>query len=378
MDTIYIIFDKIPKAEDGGLVATYARFVEEFKNDYNIVLLSIFNSGLNNIKEFKDLSKISLSNFEIDNRFHKAFSHLINGKPLLFLKALVSALFFFLYIPIAKHKTKEILKGQIVIASCPAAAMFLSRSIKYILEIHINFEYFWGKNPLGRLQGILIPAPYLVLFRNKTDAAKGASRFRSSYIYNGFDSSTIPTPDPNRSHNHSAVFVGRLEPQKNPLMLLECASQVHEQITDFNLDIYGTGSLENVLKDRINANNMTDYVHLKGFSSDKSIYSRYEQTWLTSNFEGFGLVLTESMANATPVVTTRWGDAVFEIVKNNETGFIATGVNDFSAKAVKLFLDTTLQENMRKNAYHDFTNRFSMEQHKNRWLNILNDIYKLY
>lgn len=94
MDTIYIIFDKTPKIEDGGLVATYARFVEEFKNDYNIVLLSVFNNGINNIKEFDSLTKINLSNYNIDNRFYKALAYLRSGKLLLFLKALFSALFF--------------------------------------------------------------------------------------------------------------------------------------------------------------------------------------------------------------------------------------------------------------------------------------------
>lgn len=185
---------------------------------------------------------------------------------------------------------------------------------------------------------MLIPSPYLVLFRNKTDAAKGASRFNADYIYNGFDDSLIQTPDLNRPHNHSAVFVGRLEPQKNPSMLLECAKQVHKQINDFHLDIYGTGSLLETLKNQIETNNMTDYVHLKGFTKDKSVYSLYEQTWLTSKFEGFGLVLAESMANATPVVTTQWGDAVFEIVKDEETGFIATDTNDFSKKQFSYFL----------------------------------------
>ena len=375
MNTIYIIFDKIPKAEDGGLVATYARFVEEFKDDYNIVLLSIFNSDVNNIKEFDNLPKINLCNFNLDNRFYKAFTYLFSGKPLLFLKGLFSALFFFLYIPIAKHKTKKILREQIVIASCPAAAMFLSRSIKYILEIHTNFEYFWGNNPLGRLQGVLIPSPYLVLFRNKTDAIKGASRFNSDYIYNGFDNSSIPTPNLSRDHNHSAIFVGRLEPHKNPFMLLECAKRVHERISDFNLDIYGTGSLSKPLQNQIDTNDMTNYVHLKGFTSDKSIYSHYEQTWLTSKFEGFGLVLTESMANGTPVITTQWGDAVFEIVRENETGFITTSVNDFSSKAIELFTNKGLQENMRKNALEDFTNRFSMQQNRKRWLKILQETF---
>ena len=39
---VFILFDKIPRKEDGGLVATYAEFVREFKDIYDISFISIF------------------------------------------------------------------------------------------------------------------------------------------------------------------------------------------------------------------------------------------------------------------------------------------------------------------------------------------------
>ena len=110
---------------------------------------------------------------------------------------------------------------------------------------------------------------------------------------------------------------------------------------------------------------------------DKSVYSKYEIFWLTSTNEGFGLVLAESMANKTPVITTDWGDAVYEIVKNGRTGFIAQSSTKYADYSIRLLLDSELREIMGKEGRSDFEQRFSAEQNKERWIDILNSIYSL-
>lgn len=375
MKPLYIVFDQLPSKTDGGLVATYARLVEELSDSYEITILNIFAGKENDIEEFSDVPIVSLCPIKIDNRFHKAFSLLREGKIGGFFWAFFSLLAFFALIPIARLKTSASLSDTMVIASSPAAAIFLGKKVKYLLEIHTNFEYFWGNNPIGRLQSRLFNPPALTLFRNKTDAEKGSKLFPSSYIYNGFDDSFLK---PARQRKpHSALFVGRLEPQKNPLKLLECAELVLEKVPDFTLDIYGTGSLKTALENEIEKRNLKKSVSLKGFTVDKSVYSKYEIFWLTSTNEGFGLVLAESMANKTPVITTDWGDAVYEIVKNGRTGFIAQSSTKYADYSIRLLLDSELREIMGKEGRSDFEQRFSAEQNKERWIDILNSIYSL-
>ncbi len=356
-------------------MATYARLVEELSDTYEITILNIFDGKENDIEEFSDVPIVSLCPIKIDNRFHKAFSLLRKGKIGAFFWALFSFFAFFASIPIARRKTSTSLNDAMVVASSPAAAIFLGKKARYLLEIHTNFEYFWGNNPIGRLQSSLFNPPVLTLFRNETDAEKGSNLFPSSYIYNGFDDSSLK-PAKRRKH-HSALFVGRLEQQKNPLRLLECAELVLEKVPDFTLDIYGTGSLKTALENEIEKRNLGKCVSLKGFTTDKSVYSGYEILWLTSTNEGFGLVLAESMANRTPVITTDWGDAVYEIVKNGRTGFIAQSSTKFADYSTRLLLDSDLREKMGKEGRSDFEQRFSAEQNKERWIDILNSTYSL-
>lgn len=373
MKPLYIVFDQLPSKTDGGLVATYARLVEELSDTYEITILNIFDGKENDIEEFNNVPIISLCPIKIDNRFYKAFSLLHKGKIGGFFWALFSFFAFFASIPIVRHKTSASLNDAMVIASSPAAAIFLGKKVRYLLEIHINFEYFWGNNPIGRFQSSLFNPPVLTLFRNKTDAEKGSELFPSSYIYNGFDDSSLK-PAKQRKR-HSALFVGRLEQQKNPLRLLECAELVLEKVPDFTLDIYGTGSLEASLTNEIEKRNLGKCVSLKGFTANKSVYSGYEIFWLTSTNEGFGLVLTESMANGTPVITTNWGDAVGEIVKNGKTGFIAQSSTEFANCSTKLLLDPELREEMGVEGRSDFAQRFSAKQNKERWIEILSSNY---
>ena len=373
MEKLYIIFDQLPRKADGGLVATYARLVEELSGSYEIEIINIFAGEENDIEEFNKVHIAHLCPIKIDNRFYRAFSSLKEGDLRGFAWSLVSFASFFFFAPIARAKTSSLLRNEKVIASSPAAAIFLGRKVRYLLEIHINFEYFWGDNLIGKLQGKLFNPPLLTLFRNKTDAKKGAELFPSSYIYNGFDASHLSLSR-NRKNN-SALFVGRLEAQKNPLMLLDCAEQVAHSVPGFTLDIYGTGSLYQRIQAEIEKRNLTHVVTLKGFTSDKSIYSNYEVFWLTSTNEGFGLVLTEAMANKTPVITTNWGDAVEEIVKHGETGFIANSLGEFCNYSTMLLADAQLRDRMGNAGRQDFDQRFSSAQNKIRWLELLDRNY---
>lgn len=374
MKKIFLIFDQLPHKKDGGLIATYVRFIQTFSDKYEISIVSIFNNGGNDIEELDSTPIINFSKYNIDNRFFKAVSYLKKGRFKDCLHAIFSAITFFLFIPVARKKSVDLLSDAIIIASSPAAAIFLSKQIRYILEVHTKFEYFWGSNLIGRLQSALIPKPALAIFRNKADAKKAAKKFPSGYIYNGFDNSMIPHQTEIQLRNRrpfSALYVGGLVEHKNPMMLLECAQLIKKEIPSFTLDIYGTGNLERKLEEEIAKRGLQNTVKLRGFTEDKSVYSNYELFWFTSKLDGFGLVLIESMANATPVITTDWGDGVFEVIKNGETGFIVESEKDFINRSIELFKDPEKRILFGQNAQMDFEERFTMKKNEEQWIRIL-------
>lgn len=380
--SLYIVFDQLPKKKDGGLVATYINFVQQFQNEFNIKLVSAFSNGGNDIEAFEHVEMIDLSDYVLDNRFFRAFSYLKKGEFKRFFHALASAVRFFAFIPIARHKTDLLLKDSMVIAVSPAAAIFIGKKVSFILEIHTKYEYFWGKNPIGKLQSSLAAKPALTLFRNKTDAEKARGSFAASYIYNGVEhpsqrsecSTKTAEPLPERKP-HSALYVGGVVEHKNPLLLARCAQKVHEAIPDLTLDIYGVGDMTETLQHEIDRRGLESVVNLKGFVDDKSIYAHYEQFWFSSNLEGFGLVLVEAMANRTPVITTNWGDAVYEIVNDGQTGFVVSNETEFCKRSIELFNDPDLSCDLAEAAYRDFEERFSTEQNKAAWEKILSSVY---
>lgn len=375
MNNLYIIFDKIPQKKEGGLVATYVNLIEELSAHFNIVLVSIFRSDPIDIPQFKNLEILTLFDHPLDNRFYRAISYLRSGETRKFLFALKSCLRFFYCIPAARIKTRKMFAGQMVIAVAPVPAIFLSAHLKYILEIHINFEYFWGTNLLGRAQSALISPPAITVFRNRIDAAKGSKRFPSTYIYNTCSYSNIPSPVLPSRLLHRALFVGRLAEQKNPYMLLECAKLVRKHYPDFVLDIYGDGPLREGLEQHISQESLSEFVRLRGFTDSKAIYQGYDVLWMTSRFEGFGLVIIEAAANMVPTITTNWGAAASEVVLNGKTGYVVNDLAEFVDRNNELMASLDKRNELAENAYEDFYERFSADVHKERWLSLLRSVY---
>lgn len=375
MNKLYIVFDRLAPKSSGGLASTYINLINLLNDEYDIKIISIFNYDDEAKEDFKNVEVINFSNIIINNRFYQMFSYLRKFSIMKFLFALFSFFYFFLYIPIGRKKIKKIINSDDrVIACAPASAMFIPKSIEFILEIHTNFEYFWGNNTIGNLQIKLMNKPKLTLFRNKHDAVKGNTLFKSSYIYNFFDSTMINKPNFDyKKRKNKIMFMGRLNQQKNPIRLLECASLLKNRIPDFVLDIYGDGPMRAEIEKEIISRNLQKNVRLCGFTTNKSIYNEYSLLWLTSDIEGFGLVIIEAKANMVPTISVEWGKAVYEVIQNKVDGFIVNDNEEFIKKTIKLLDDEILLKQFSEASLLDFNTRFSKDSFKDKWIHILED-----
>lgn len=377
MKNLYIIFDQIPPLDSGGLVITYINMVKYLKESYNIKIVSVFKSRELDEQIFSNAELISLSNFQLDNRFYRIFQYMKSGKIGKSIKALFSAFYFFAYIRIAKHKlAKRIRDNDFVISVSPTASAFIPSSIEFIQDIHTNYEYFWGNKLLGKMQSKLMSKPKLTVFRNKRDADKGAKHFPSTYLYNFVDEINYNFKDfeLNTRRNHF-LYMGRLHPQKNPLRLLKCAKILKDRGYTFTLDIYGTGMLKEELEQEIINMDLSKNVFLRGYTTDKNIYNKYSMLWLTSELEGLGLCILEAKANATPTISVNWGGAIKEVIEDQQDGFIANDDHEFVNYVINLLEDDKLLKKMSKNAYDNYHKNFSNEATKHRLIEII-ETYK--
>ncbi len=368
---LFFVFDKLPNIKDGGLLATYIRLNELLGNVYNIKILSIFDYG--NSELFKDNQKIIAVNKNIDLDFVHVFKYIKTFKLKKILKCFKDGLIYFTSIHKARKNVRNLISDDdLVIVTCPSAAIFMPSSIEFILEIHIKFDFFYGKNIMGRMQSSLMQKPTLTLFRTKADMLKAKKHNMKNvdYIYNFFDNDKINKVKDIKTNR--LCYVGRLSPQKDLKRMLDNAILLKKYNKDFILDIYGDGEDKEMLEKYIKENKLEDTVTLKGFTSDKEIYKNYSALWLTSKYEGFALVIIEAKANGIPTISTNWGDGVFEGIENNVDGYISNDDNELVSLTNDLITNKEKLKQFSNKAYESFQ-KFSKETAKKRWITILNN-----
>jgi glycosyltransferase involved in cell wall biosynthesis len=100
------------------------------------------------------------------------------------------------------------------------------------------------------------------------------------------------------------VMMARLDQQKQIDHAIDAFAQVVKAVPDARLEIYGRGTADGALRAQIRRLGLTRSVKLGGFTSDPmGVYRHAGLSLLTSKYEGFGLVLVESLQHGCPVVS---------------------------------------------------------------------------
>lgn len=117
-------------------------------------------------------------------------------------------------------------------------------------------------------------------------------------------------------------FVGRLEPVKNPLALLDAFGAVLSDGHPCELWFIGDGSQRNLLEQRILERGLTEKVRLFGYQEEPDFWVSQCNVYVQPSLsEGFGLALVEAMGCEVPVISTAVGGAP-EIIENGVTGWL--------------------------------------------------------
>lgn len=163
----------------------------------------------------------------------------------------------------------------------------------------------------------------------QTQMAKEYFDFSTHIMEN---STVIPNPiardflnlAPAEKRNREIVAVGRLEPQKNPLLLIHAFQKVQEKHPEYQLVFYGEGSLQTEMEQEIKALGLTGAVQLRGNTSDvKGAIREAALFVLSSNYEGMPNALMEAMALGLPCISTDCpcGGPAF-LMKDGENGWL--------------------------------------------------------
>jgi glycosyltransferase involved in cell wall biosynthesis len=154
-------------------------------------------------------------------------------------------------------------------------------------------------------------------------------------IHNGIP---IPSsPKATAGSTRRIGFLGRLEPQKDPLLFLD----VVEQLPGIEATMVGGGSLEVRVRREIDLRKLTSVRTLGALAHDAALetLSGFTVLVFTSRWEGFPLSALEGMALGVPVVATNVG-GLSEVIKDGESGILVDSRSpEVIASAVRKVLE---------------------------------------
>ena len=144
------------------------------------------------------------------------------------------------------------------------------------------------------------------------------------------------------------LTIGRLESQKNQALLIRAFAYVLD-VLEANLVIIGAGSAESALRSLTQELQIEDHVHFLGWRSNPYKYLKRATLFaLSSDYEGFGIVLVEAMACGSPIVSTDCPFGPREILDHGRYG-VLTPVGDENALATAI--TTLLQDDQRRQSF---------------------------
>lgn len=170
------------------------------------------------------------------------------------------------------------------------------------------------------------------------------------------------------------LYVGVLEPRRNPLFLLQIIENLSD---DYVLLMVGNGpSLEKV-KDYIESRNLSDKVILLGKQPQQQLPSLYKSAdvfLLASNYEIYGMVILESMYFGLPVISSMTAGSE-TLIQNGKDGIVISNfdVKEWNEKIEYIFDNPQLLSSMSTTASFKIKDNLIWEKAADNFLKLYFD-----
>lgn len=225
----------------------------------------------------------------------------------------------------------------IIIEHCPLSMQFKERGFYFRKFLKLSIKAFYG----------FADTIVAVSFGVKEDLLSlGCPKNKIRVIYNPFHKNSL---DANKNYDTkilkwiksskiNLISVGELKESKNFLNLVKSMDILKRRYKQkINLLILGDGNERSKIQEHIKECNMEDHIFLPGWVADPIIYMELSDLFvLSSDYEGFGVVIIEAFSVGLNVVSTNSvGPA--EILKNGELGVLCQ-INDPISMAESIML----------------------------------------
>lgn len=176
-------------------------------------------------------------------------------------------------------------------------------------------------------------------------------------------------------NNRRALMLVRFSPEKNLLNFLPYWQSVQSKYPDWKLDIFGTGEEEMEICHLISSVGLKT-VHLHHYTTDPMKEMSESSIYLLpSTFEGFPLVIMESMSVGVPCVSFDCPFGPSEIIKDGEDGFLVPYLDyaSFVDRVCQLMEKDSMRKEMGRKAQENIK-RFNLEVIMKKWIDLFQSL----
>ena len=208
----------------------------------------------------------------------------------------------------------------------------VSGCTRVVIESHVAYDYLsYGRSRTdyflylfhSPLRAIYNSDSLIVLTRSDADSWKRKGVKKIIVVPNPVSFYVDNIPNDVKDEKR-IVAVGRLVRQKRFDRLIDAFALIAHHYPGWYVDIVGEGDLRPALEQQVLKRKLFGRVNIQNFTCDViSEYMKSQFLVLSSDYEGFGLVIIEAMACGIPVVATNCPHGPSEIIKDGETGLLA-------------------------------------------------------
>jgi glycosyltransferase involved in cell wall biosynthesis len=254
--------------------------------------------------------------------------------------------------------------------------------VRYFVQFHHKdfnrLRNYVVRSVLQRAKVIICPSDAAIREVRALVGNSGQAIFKISHgVRNTFLDSDIDKGKASSKLAIRLLFIGRLEPRKNPELLLDIVERLYKT-TKFSLQIVGDGPLKQKMLQNCKGQPWSKSVSFidKISEEDKiELYSKSDVFVFPSTQEGFGIVLAEAMASGVAVVGFNTS-AMPEVVEKGAGFLFPVGDVDACTKClVGLDRDRDLLSKTKEKAHQHAREEFKWEDKMKNLFDLLDGTF---
>jgi glycosyltransferase involved in cell wall biosynthesis len=191
---------------------------------------------------------------------------------------------------------------------------------------------------------------------------------------------TITNPNPfeviqKDKINKRIIYIGRVEVnQKRVDKLMMLWKELHAELPDWKFDFIGDGSYMDQAKEFIEFHNL-NRVTIHGWQDPLPFWDNADIFTITSDFEGYGMVLVEAQSRGVIPVSFKSYSAIHEVIQDNVSGILVDDFEIIMMKNAVVKLANNHDHIIKlRNGLSNNLSKFQLESIVDKWVGLMNKI----